>query len=58
VVGSGPGLRPWSGLETSIAAEWPLVSAGLAVISVVTARAAFVARRSYMTARGLVVTGS
>ena len=58
LIGSGPGLRAWTGVQTSIAAEWPLVSAGLAVISVVTARAAFVARRSYMTARGLVVTGS
>lgn len=57
VVGSGPGLRPWSGLETSIAAEWPLVSAGLAIISLVTARAALVARRSYKTARELVATG-
>jgi hypothetical protein len=53
LIGSGPGLRPWTGVQTSIAAEWPLVSAGLAVISVVTARAALVARRSYNTAREL-----
>jgi hypothetical protein len=58
LIGSGPGLRAWTGVQTSIAAEWPLVSAGLAVISVVTARAALVARRSYVTARGLLATGS
>jgi len=58
LIGSGSGLRPWTGVQTSIAAEWPLVSAGLAVISVVTARAALVARRSYNTARELLAIGS
>jgi hypothetical protein len=58
LIGSGPGLRPWTGVQTSIVAEWPLVSACLAVLSVVTARAALIARRSYVTARELLAIGS
>ncbi|MGA3353560.1 MAG: hypothetical protein ABSD85_10305 [Acidimicrobiales bacterium] len=58
LIGSGPGVRPWTGIQTSILAEWPLVVAGLAVVSFVTGRAALTARRSYRTARGLVRLGA
>ncbi|MFZ2057187.1 MAG: hypothetical protein WAV54_07245 [Acidimicrobiales bacterium] len=55
LIGSGPGVRPWTGIQTSIAAEWPLVSAGLVAISIVTAWAALSARRSYKAARELIL---
>ena len=53
LVGSGPGIHAWTGIQTSIATEWPLVSAGFAAISIVTAWAAFSARRGYELARKL-----
>ncbi|MGD0984365.1 MAG: hypothetical protein ABSA65_11200 [Acidimicrobiales bacterium] len=58
LIGSGPGLRPWAGVQSSIGAEWPLISSGLAVVSVVSARAALIARRSYNAARELAAIGS
>jgi hypothetical protein len=58
LIGSGPGIHPWTGIQTSIAAEWSVVSAGLAVVSAVTARAALVARRSYRMAQELLVLGA
>ena len=53
LVGSGPGYRPWSGIRTSIAPEWPLISVGLVSISIVTSWAALVARRAYAVAKSL-----
>jgi len=57
-LGIGPGIRPWAGVQTSIAAEWPLISACLVAISLVAARAAITARRSYKVARQLLVLGA
>ncbi len=55
LIGFGPGVRPWTGIQTSIAAESPLVSAGLVAISIVTAWAALSARRGYKAARELLL---
>ena len=57
LIGPDTGARPWTGIQASIAAEWPLVSMGLASISAVTVRAAKVARRSYKTAGELLAPG-
>lgn len=55
--GSGPGLHPWSGVLTSIAPEWPLVVAAMAICALVAALAARAAQRSYRMATGLVAGG-
>jgi hypothetical protein len=55
LIGSGPGIHPWISMQTSIAAEWPLISACLVAISIVTAWAALSARRSYTAARELLL---
>jgi len=56
LIGSGPGIHTWTGIQTSIAADWLLISGGLVVISIVTGWAALSARRSYSTARRLLGT--
>lgn len=55
LIGSVAGVRPWTGIETSIAAWWPLVAGALAGVSLVTSWAALSARRGYKTARKLLV---
>ena len=45
--GLGALAQSWTGIQTSIAAEWPLLSAGLVAVSIVTAWGALSARRSY-----------
>lgn len=49
--------QSWTGIQTSIAAEWPLLSAGLAAVSTVTAWGALNARRSYREAQELYALG-
>jgi hypothetical protein len=47
--------RSWTGIQTSLASQWPLLSAGLAAVAIVTAWGALNARRSYKTAQALAV---
>jgi len=56
LTGVAPTTHPWTGIETSIAAEWPLISASLMAVAMVTTWAAMTARRSYRAARALVVS--
>ena len=57
LTGSVAVLDPWTGIQTSIVAEWPFISAGLAAISLVTGWAALTARRSYKVARSILTLG-
>jgi len=49
----GYGSGPWTGVRTSLVAEWPLIFAGLAGVSAVASRGALSARRGYRRAREL-----